>query len=458
MNRLQHRERRFTQILLLLLDGLALFAAFYLALNLRFSQNSLIHIFRRAFDYAAFANFFDNGRFLVIYGLLIFSFYLFDLYEPRHWRTRIFSPLRLILGTVLFALLSFAWFFFFMEKARGMFGRGVFLGTTILFVPISMTIRYLMDKWERSRREKQAWLFIGDLKHYQLLKADLQRVDFRANLEFRDFSLAPSEIPMILRQDWTGVVVGTHAPETLTNLLMKARLRGLAVLSLQSFYEFYCGKIPVHSLDDAWFAFTEGFAILHSPMSVRMKRVTDIVLSTLLIILSAPIVLLTALFVRLESHGSAFFKQTRVGIDGRVFTMWKLRSMCKDAEKEGAIWATAKDARVTRIGRFIRKTRIDELPQLWNILVGDMSFVGPRPERPEFTRQLSEKIPFYDFRHLVKPGLTGWAQVMFPYGASENDAREKLQYELFYIKNYSFDLDLEIVFRTVTVVLFGSGR
>ncbi len=458
MNRLQHRERRVTQILLLLFDGVALFLAFYMALNLRFSHNSIYHIFRRLFDASTFGSFFDHSRFLIIYALLVFSFYLFDLYEPRHWRARIFSPLRMILGTLLCALLSFACFYFFTEQTRGMFGRGVFLGAIFLFVPFSLGIRYLIEMRERSKRKRQAWLFIGAADDYEKLRADLQRVDFGGFLEHRNFSLSSTELFSLLAQDWTGVVVGPHAPKDLNNHLMKARLKGLSLLSLQSFYEFHCGKIPVHSLDDAWFAFTEGFFILHSPMSVRMKRVTDIVLSIVFMIIALPIMLITIVLVRLESRGSVFFKQKRVGISGKSFTMWKVRSMCHDAEKEGAQWAAAKDVRVTRIGRVIRKTRIDELPQLWNILIGDMSFVGPRPERPEFTSRLAERIPFYDFRHLVKPGLTGWAQVMYPYGASEEDAREKLQYELFYIKNYSFDLDLEIVFRTVTVVLFGAGR
>ena len=448
MNILQHRERRLTQFLLLLFDGFALFVAFIVALNLRFAHKTEVEIFK----------IFERDRFLIIYGLLIFSFYLFDLYEPRHWRTRIFSPLRLVLGTVLCALLSFAVFYFFRQQVRDIFGRGVFLGAMILFVPIALFIRYVVEKRERTRREKQSWLFIGEPQSFQLLRSDLKRVDFGAELEYKSFAIAPGELLAILKQNWTGVVVGTHAPQHLTNLLMKERLRGLPLLSLQSFYEFYCGKIPLHSLDDAWFAFTEGFAILHSPMSVRLKRVADIVLSTALLILFLPIMLTMTLIVRLESCGSALFKQTRVGLDGKVFTMWKFRSMRQDAEKDGVRWAATNDGRVTRIGRIIRKTRLDELPQLWNILAGDMSFVGPRPERPEFTRELAEKIPFYEFRHLIKPGLTGWAQVMFPYGASENDAREKLQYELFYIKNYSFDLDLEIVFRTVTVVLFGAGR
>ena len=167
--------------------------------------------------------------------------------------------------------------------------------------------------------------------------------------------------------------------------------------------------------------------------------------------------LLTAIVVRLESPGPVIYKQDRVGLFEKEFTVYKFRSMRADAEKNGAVWASAQDARVTKFGKFIRKVRIDELPQIWNILKGDMSFIGPRPERMAFVRQLKETIPYYSLRHTVKPGLTGWAQVCYPYGASEEDARRKLEYDLYYIKNMSILLDINIIFKTVGVVLFPKG-
>jgi lipopolysaccharide/colanic/teichoic acid biosynthesis glycosyltransferase len=168
--------------------------------------------------------------------------------------------------------------------------------------------------------------------------------------------------------------------------------------------------------------------------------------------------LITAVLIRLESSGGAIYKQVRTGKDGKDFTIFKFRSMRSDAEKNGAQWASQNDSRVTRIGNFIRKTRIDELPQLFNILRGTMSFIGPRPERPEFNRSLEKELSFYNLRHIVQPGLTGWAQVLYPYGASLEDAKEKLQYDLFYIKNYSLWMDISIVLKTITVVVFGRGR
>jgi exopolysaccharide biosynthesis polyprenyl glycosylphosphotransferase len=174
-------------------------------------------------------------------------------------------------------------------------------------------------------------------------------------------------------------------------------------------------------------------------------------------ILSLPLVLLTAILVKLESRGPVFYKQERVGKNGRTFVLMKFRSMRVDAEQDGPVWASKGDARTTRVGRIIRKIRVDEIPQFWNILKGEMSFVGPRPERPHFVSQLAEEIPFYEQRHLIAPGLTGWAQIKYPYGSSIEDARQKLQYDLFYIKNQSLFLDAIVLFETIKIILFGRG-
>ena len=187
------------------------------------------------------------------------------------------------------------------------------------------------------------------------------------------------------------------------------------------------------------------------------KRAVDMSASLLLVIFTAPVLLLTAALIKLESAGPVFYKQIRVGRNGQHFSIYKFRSMTVDAEKSGVQWAAGNDARVTRVGRFIRKTRIDEIPQAFNILKRDMSFVGPRPERPEFTEMLAAEIPHYNDRHLVKPGLTGWAQIRYPYGASVEDARQKLTYDLYYIKHFSFVLDLFIIIRTIKVAVKGIG-
>jgi exopolysaccharide biosynthesis polyprenyl glycosylphosphotransferase len=175
-------------------------------------------------------------------------------------------------------------------------------------------------------------------------------------------------------------------------------------------------------------------------------------------LIASPIILITAIMIKLDSEGSILFTQTRTGQYGESFTIYKFRSMKIDAEANGAKWAEKNDPRITKVGNFIRKTRIDEIPQLWNVLIGDMSFIGPRPERPEFDGQLEKKIPYYRLRYLVKPGLTGWAQVNYNYAASIEDTKEKIMYDLYYIKNYSFLLDMRIILRTIRIVLFQKGR
>ena len=239
--------------------------------------------------------------------------------------------------------------------------------------------------------------------------------------------------------------------------LLEAKLRGSMVVDIRSFYEHVVQRLPLSQINDEWLLQTEGFSLNTRGSLRRLKRALDVLISLLLLIPAAPIMLITAIVVRLESPGPVIYKQDRVGLFEKEFTVYKFRSMRADAEKNGAVWASAHDARVTTFGKFIRKVRIDELPQIWNILKGDMSFIGPRPERMAIVTKLKETIPYYSLRHTVKPGLTGWAQVCYPYGASEDDARRKLEYDLYYIKNMSILLDINIVFKTVGVVLFPKG-
>ncbi len=238
--------------------------------------------------------------------------------------------------------------------------------------------------------------------------------------------------------------------------LLEMRLDGVAFDHLASVYEEYTGKIAIENLRPSWLIFSPGFR--KGRLLQASKRTVDLVASALGLILAAPIMLLVALAVRLTSRGPVFYHQRRVGQHGLVFVLHKFRSMRADAEAEtGAVWATSGDARVTPIGRFLRKTRLDELPQLWNVFCGDMSLVGPRPERPEFVLGLTKDIPFYGQRHIVKPGVTGWAQVSYAYADTVEGTLEKLQYDLFYIKNLSLTLDLFILFKTIKTVLTRRG-
>jgi sugar transferase (PEP-CTERM system associated) len=238
--------------------------------------------------------------------------------------------------------------------------------------------------------------------------------------------------------------------------LLEMKLDGVAFDHLPSVYEQYTGKIAVDNLRPSWLIFSEGFK--KSRIQMTLKRLLDVAGASIGLVLAAPVMCLAALAIKLTSSGPVLYHQARVGLRGRVFTVHKFRSMHVDAEKQtGAVWATANDNRVTAVGRFLRRARLDELPQLWNVLRGDMSIVGPRPERPEFVADLSRGIPFYGQRHVVRPGLTGWAHVCYTYAASVEDALEKLQYDLFYIKNMSFGFDIFVVAKTVKTVLLGRG-
>ena len=238
--------------------------------------------------------------------------------------------------------------------------------------------------------------------------------------------------------------------------LLECRISGVPILDLAGFYERVRGEVPVESLKASWLIYGQGFD--QDRLRMFVKRAFDLSASLVLLSLALPVMLLTALLIKLESPGPVFYRQERIGRGGRSFDVIKFRSMRVDAETDGvARWAQAKDPRVTRVGSFIRKMRIDELPQLLNVLRGDMSLVGPRPERPVFVDQLKSQIRFYDIRHSVKPGVTGWAQVRYSYGASVEDAVRKLQFDLYYVKNHSLFLDLLILVETVRVVLFREG-
>ncbi len=241
------------------------------------------------------------------------------------------------------------------------------------------------------------------------------------------------------------------------NELLEMKLnQGVRFDHLASVYEEYTGKIAVENLRPSWMIFSDGFR--KTATLERIKRVSDVVFSLIGLAIAAPLMAVTAAAVRVGSPGQVLYSQRRVGKDGAVFTIYKFRSMREGAEaKSGAVWSVENDPRVTKVGRFLRRTRLDELPQLWNVLRGDMSFVGPRPERPEFVSKLSEEISYYGQRHVVRPGLTGWAQVRHRYGSTIDDAQEKLQYDLFYIKHMSFPFDLYIVLETVKTVLVRGG-
>ncbi|MCX7978751.1 MAG: sugar transferase [Bdellovibrionaceae bacterium] len=402
--------------------------------------------------------FFSPGLWVVTF-ILLCALYVFGLYElsdeDSFWPHLLRLWIALGITVVVVIMINY-----FLSKDRaGIFGRGVLLGGVVLYGFFNSAYRWIL--WSSFRRieENRQWLVIASDKILKALQGELNSIKVPGQLKI--VALDQIENSKVLENLWSSVVLGCEAselPQKLTIELMDKRLSGQPVMDLTKFFEEYGKKIPVFHVGHEWFLTTEGFRLLHNPLGLRLKRLIDLLLSFFLIVLLWPVMLLTAIAIKLETRGPAIFRQRRTGKDGQDFVILKFRSMRVDAEKDGARWASLNDDRVTRVGRFIRKTRLDELPQLFNVFSGEMSFVGPRPERPEFNANLEKEIPFYNLRHLVRPGITGWAQILYPYGASVEDARQKLQYDLFYIKNYSLLLDINIILKTVAVVLFGRGR
>ena len=268
------------------------------------------------------------------------------------------------------------------------------------------------------------------------------------NLSHYVVSLGASEVVLALEERRNALPLAD---------LLRVKTTGVHVTDLSSFFERETGRVDLDSLNPSWLIFSDGFQGGRRLSSIG-KRLFDVIVSATILVLSAPVIAIAAVLIKLESPGRAFFRQKRVGLYGQPFEIIKLRSMREDAEVGGvAVWAQKDDPRVTRIGAIIRKLRIDELPQAWNVLLGKMSFVGPRPERPQFVADLEARLPYYAERHMVKPGITGWAQINYPYGASIEDARQKLEYDLYYAKNYTPFLDVLILLTTLRVILWPDG-
>ena len=351
------------------------------------------------------------------------------------------------------------------------FGRGVLPAGTIVFGIASTLLRYVVNSIYHIQEKGVELLYLGKSEHRKAFlrelsdHAEVRSVNVIGEVDSDEQNrrlkvLPQEELNNALLGDWQAIIVDPHhnsGPEE-KRTLVSARLSGTPVVSLSDYYESNWYMVPLNHLTDDWFLRSQGFSMIGNPLSKRVKRLIDVTLSILVLLLSVPVLLLCSILIKLSSRGPVFFRQTRVGLHGKPFTIFKLRTMRQDAEQSGAQWAKTDDPRVTWVGSFLRKSRLDELPQSWNVLKGDMSFVGPRPERPEFTSMLREDIPYYDLRHTVKPGISGWAQVIFPYGASKEDAIRKLQYELYYIKHQSLLLDLNIMVRTAFTVFQRAGR
>lgn len=254
------------------------------------------------------------------------------------------------------------------------------------------------------------------------------------------------------------IITETIDEKGFTDTILRLKLKGIQVYDFISFYEKIEEKVPVLSINSDYILFGSGYDILHATLDQRIKRLFDLILAFMVGLITSPIMVTAAIIVKLESKGPVFFKQSRIGLGNEAFQIYKFRSMRVHDENAHSRYAQDNDNRITGFGKFMRKTRIDELPQLWNVIKGDMSFIGPRAEWDKLCKEYEEKIPFYDIRHSVKPGLTGWAQVRYPYGMGVEDALEKLRYDLYYIKHQNLAFDIMILFQTVKIVIFGRGK
>ncbi len=448
------------KLLLFSIEGSFLFLSFIAVAILRYGPGFLL----------APGPFFWGRIGLVVFVCLL-SLYYFDLYTFRSGFNYLEMTSRLAqaLGTAC-VLLGFLFFAF----PALLPGKGVFLAGLMVFIALSSLWRYAYCWILRRGLWSIPALIVGqgrfpfDIVGEIVANHDCgYRVAGIVLNEDPDPGSLPDTIPLfgsfsnlfekVQRAGAEELIVAMD--QRRGNLpveeLLHCKMEGIPVHEGETFYEEVTGRILVDKINPSWLIFHEGFQ--KRPSMLFLKRVVGMGVSAIGLILSLPFTLFIAILIKLESQGPLFYRQERVGKDGRTFEVIKFRSMRQDAEQDGPQWANSNDDRVTRVGRVIRRLRIDEIPQMWNVLKGEMSFVGPRPERPLFVEELREKIRYYDQRHTVQPGITGWAQINYPYGSSVEDARRKLEYDLYYIKHMSVVLDLYIILKTVKTILFREG-
>jgi sugar transferase (PEP-CTERM system associated) len=402
-------------------------------------------------------------------AVTLFCSYFFELYEYRKFFKGNFIFYRLAVVFITSFLVLSALFYI----AQGFeVGRGVLFLSLVVFTSLQTAIRLLIIKFSNRSQFASRVLIVGT---GELARQVAEMVPDDGNphsyVRFITCTKGEPEVDPALivgSIDCIDEIVQDYEPQKIVIALkerrgnlplkdfMRSKLRGIEILDAISFFEQEKLCLMVEEMQPSAFIYTQGFRI--TPLMRTYKRIYDVIFSGIGLIVCFPLLPLLVVLIKLDSPGPVFFKQLRVGAMENEFFVYKFRTMVQDAEKgSGAVWAQLNDPRVTRIGQFMRKTRLDEIPQLLNVLKGEMSFIGPRPERMAFVERLKETIPFYSTRHLVKPGVTGWAQVCYPYGASDEDALEKLRYDLYYIKNYSIFLDFRIIVDTIRVVTSGFG-
>lgn len=438
------------RIFLIFGDIAILYLSLWLALFIRYGAGFDFHRWQQHF-----------WPFTIIYLLWLIVFYIAGLYELTLARNNIDFYSTLLRSLIINIGLAIA-FFYFIPYFGIAPKTNLFLNLTI-FALLFSGWRQLYNHSIKTSTLVNNVLIIGKNKE---IDQAIEVVKNNPQLGYRIIKRispkniqTPFDILEVAAQENIKTIITAidpHQDSRLVRSLYQCLPLKISFSDLPSFYEKILGKVPVSSIGEIWFL--ENLTESQKNFYEALKRVCDMLGSLVFGAISLLFYPFVALAIKIDSKGPVFYKQIRTGMDGQIFKVIKFRSMIEEAEKDGAQWADQQDHRITRVGKFMRKTRIDELPQLWNVLMGQMSFIGPRPERIEFAQQLEKEIPYYQIRHIVRPGLTGWAQVNFRYGASVEDSIEKLQYELYYIKRRSFVLDISIILRTIKIILGGLGR
>jgi exopolysaccharide biosynthesis polyprenyl glycosylphosphotransferase len=313
---------------------------------------------------------------------------------------------------------------------------------------------------DRQARKTRKWLLLVSSQEGAIVIREVQEKEAQARLSLELCHSAEQAIGSIKNRDGRqGVVLGKHIDlsDELVQALLQERSKGQTVVELINWCERHLQRVPPELLSSRWLLIADGFQLRPGKVGWRLKRLGDLIGAGILLTLSTPLLLLAGIAIKLEDGGTIFYSQIRTGLYGQRIRIWKLRSMKLQSEEQGAKWARRNDNRITRVGNLLRRHRIDELPQLINVIAGEMSLIGPRPERPELEQNLQKVIPHYRVRHWIRPGLSGWAQVCFPYGASVNDSRIKLSYDMYYIRNFSIGLDILIILKTIRLLIGGKG-
>ena len=396
---------------------------------------------------------------LMIYPLCL---YLSQSYEVQPEASSAGNLRRPLLG-LLIAVAITSFFFFFAPDVR--FGRGIFAIANALFVFVLLTWRLVV--FLRLRRRSLAILLMGNTSAVEVARQLIREFSplSKTQVWLAEAELAPVPAPLVpggahtTEGEFDLLILAGHALDP--SILRQAaalRLKGVMVWNLPRLWSEFAERLPARFIDERWVATAEGFRSLNETSFQVIKRLVDICLAFVGLLLNLPLLVLAAVLIKLQDGDGVFYSQERVGKGGKIFRVHKLRTMVGQAEDiTGPVWASHGDPRVTRVGRWLRKLRIDEIPQMWNVLKGEMSFVGPRPERPVFVETLQSNFPVYSLRHLVRPGITGWAQVRCPYAASEEDTLLKLEYDLYYLQNASMLFDLRIILKTISTVVSARG-